>query len=213
MSAGTHYFYVVSLPEGRFRTCLDGIRLLAEPNTRFPAHLTVRGPYDIPLDISPYGEKVKGAVARVVDIGEFFTDAQNTVFFHCSCPALLSVWDKPDYATYNPHITLYNGESRHFAESICRVVERYPIRYTFEVSGLDPLVSVKGVKGSLLRDRFDSKSLEQIIGERIDLEGIEAMSESSRLDWIDRIARHMVGNPKSSAVARPFAHTIARSAT
>lgn len=200
MSPTQRFFYVVYVPKGEFLTALDALRLFADPQTRFPSHITIRGPYPEPIDVTSYSERIHGSIVRVADLGKFFGDGQNTVFLHCSCPDFLSVWDKKDYG-YNPHITLYEGGSRAFAEALRGVVERHSIRYSFRARGLEPLVSLKGDSRSPIRAQFDGAALADILGERLTLEEIDSMGATQRLEWISRIGRHLA---HSNRVATPM---------
>lgn len=201
MNAEKRFFYVVYVPESEEQMCLDAIRLLARPRARFPAHVTVRGPYSNPVDAGDADERIRGAIVRVADIGTFLGPAQNTVFLHCSCPEFLPFWHKPDYAAYRPHITLYDADSRGFAESFRDVVKRYRIRFTFRAKGLELLESTTGDSRSPLRDRFDPRALADVLGEEIHLTEIDAADERRRLDWIDRLARHLSVCGKPVALA------------
>jgi hypothetical protein len=145
MNPTQRFFYVVYVPKGEFQAALDALRLIADPQTRFPAHITIRGPYTEPMDVTSYSEQIRGSIVRVADLGRFLGEGQNTVFLHCSCPDFLSVWNKKEYG-YNPHITLYDGGSRAFAEALREVVERYSIRYAFRARGLELLTSTKGTR-------------------------------------------------------------------
>jgi hypothetical protein len=129
-------------------------------------------------------------VVRVADVGTFFGDRQNTVFLHCSCPNFLPIWYKPDYG-YNPHITLYDGTSRAFAEALCDVAEQYPLRYSFRVKELEPLVSIHNDPRSPIREQFESTILAELIGDRLTLEEIDSMDDTQRLECVARIARQL----------------------
>jgi hypothetical protein len=198
MSSENRVFYVVYVPEGEIGACINAMRLIALPQARQRAHITIRGPYARSQDVRPQNEQITGALVRVSDVGKFFSERQNTVFFHCSCPAFLKVWDKKDYP-YNPHITIYDGGSRSFAEEIYALLSRYRVRVSFKVPELAELVTANGQQDSPLRETFDSAALEQIFGKALTLEEIDRLDERARLDLIERIGRyltrHGVGSP------------------
>ena len=197
MSSTQRVFYVVYLPAGEFRTCLDALRVIARPQTRFPAHLTVRGPYAEAADVSPHSDRIRDAIVRIAGVGIFDGAGQNTVFLHCSCPDLLSVWDKPDYG-YNPHITLYDGDSLDFAEALYDVLEQAQLRHSFRARGLEPLVSRRGDTAPPVRDRLDSAALAEIFGVWPSTVDIDAMDDGQRLEWVARIAHHLGCADKTS---------------
>ncbi len=198
MSSAPRIFYVVYVPAGEFRACLDAMRVIARPQTRFPAHLTVRGPYAEPLDVSPHSDRIRDAIIRIAGVGTF-SGGQNTVFLHCSCPDLLTVWDKRDYG-YNPHITLYDGDSPAFAEALYEVVEHAQLRYSFRARGLEPLISRREESSSPLRDRLDTAALAELFGEWPSASVIDAMDDGERLEWIGRIAQHFGCADKTSVL-------------
>jgi hypothetical protein len=200
MSTNKRFFYVVHLPEGEFQTCVDAIRLVARPQLRYPAHVTVRGIYDRPMaseTVAELSEKVRGKLVRVGDIGTF-PPPQATAFFHCSCPEFLAVWDKPDFG-YNPHVTIYDGDSREFAEAVAEVLERYPIRFAFRATGLDLLVTERGSTHYQARDRYCPRALADIVGDAPELGQIDALNPAQRLEWIERIASHLAKQQRSVA--------------
>ena len=201
MSPTQRFFYVVYVLNGEFQAALDALRLIADPRSRFPAHITIRGPYSESIDVTSYSERIRGSIVRVADVGRFFGDGQNTVFLHVSCPDFLSVWDKADYG-YNPHVTLYDGDSGAFAEALREVVKRHPIRYAFRARGLEPLVSVQGDPQSPIRAQFDSTALAAFQGERLTLEEIDSMGATQRLEWIDRLAQRLAHFHKATVPVR-----------
>ena len=62
-------FYVIYVPDGEFRVSLDAIRLIANPQTRFASHITVRGPYPELVDVTEYSERIRDSIVRVADFG------------------------------------------------------------------------------------------------------------------------------------------------
>lgn len=197
MSSAKRFFYVVYVPEGDVRICLDAIRLIARPQARFPAHITIRGPYDHPIDTGPLSEHIRGKIVRVGDVGMFHSPL-SVVFLHCSCPDFLAIWDKPEFG-YTPHITLYEGESRTFASAVADLLDSAPIRFAFRASGLDALVSERAATTSPLRDRYDPAALARFLGSAPDLLEIDTMEPPQRLEWISQIARHL-GKGQRTAV-------------
>ena len=189
MSTPKRFFYVVYIPEGETRTCLDTIRLIARPQTRFPAHITVRGPYREVIDgAAQLGDRIRGKLVRVGDVG-VFEGKEKAVFLHCSCPDLVPIWHKPDFGGYTPHVTIYEGE-KGFADALGEILEANPPRFAFRASGLDLLVSEKGSAQNLVRDRYDGSTLAGVLGGNYSLDQIDALGNAERLDLIGKILRH-----------------------
>src|SRR5206468_2530129 len=132
------YFYVLYVQDGEAADCIETIRFLCNPTEKLAAHITVRGPY--------YGEKTKpkrdklrefnrklsGSFISIIGTGNFFGPNQNTVFFRCITDDMIRrVSKKSDYATYYPHLTLYDGSSEEFAKRLYGRVNHYKYSLIF----------------------------------------------------------------------------------
>src|SRR5262249_12597096 len=127
------------------------------PKTKHPAHITVRGPYQDYQDPREWTTKLKGQPVEIGEVGTFFEKDQHTVFLGVSSPAIRSIWHKPDYPDSNPHLTLYDGTSRSFAESLRQVITGKDPRFTFLATGVEPIVSGNGFRP--LRASYDPSVL------------------------------------------------------
>jgi 2'-5' RNA ligase len=123
--------YVSYLGDRRLQLSIDALRYLAEPGPRRPAHITVRGPYQHPMDADTV-EKARRELCAwpivVQGTGTFFGDKQHTVFYECDSPGLMDAWDKPGLA-YHPHLTIYDGGSRKTAEQLKEVLDQEPVAF------------------------------------------------------------------------------------
>jgi 2'-5' RNA ligase len=133
--------YVSYLGDRRLQRSIDAIRYLAEPGPRRPGHITVRGPYQQPLD----SETLKKARSKlcawpivVQGTGTFLGDKQHTVFYECDSPGLLDAWDKPGLA-YHPHLTVYDGDSRKAAEQLKEILDQEPVAFEVTEPDLVPM--------------------------------------------------------------------------
>src|SRR4051812_811014 len=117
--------YSVFVPPCRARTILDAVRLFAKPTAKYPAHVTVRGPYAEPADTAEWEAALRGQTVHVDGVGTFFGEAQSTVFLKAHSDAIRAAWDKPDYPDYNPHLTVCDAASRPFAEGILAVLSAH----------------------------------------------------------------------------------------
>src|SRR6266404_4798519 len=116
-------FYVLYVRDAPLGDCLEAIRLFADPSAKMSAHLTVRGPYKKKLPLLSLRSRINGERICVEDVGNFFREGQNTVFFSCFSPHLQTIWKKTDFG-YNPHITIYDGSSRSFGRKLYSVMNR-----------------------------------------------------------------------------------------
>jgi hypothetical protein len=181
--------YAIYVPPGRARTLIDSIRLFARPQLKHPAHVTVRGPYPDYQDPRQWSAEVRGQTVRVGGVGTFFEDRQNTVFLHVESDALTRVWHKPDYPTGFPHLTIYDGESRCFADSLQGILAERNPRFTFVATGLEPMVLGNGQRP--LRTFYDPSELTEFMTVPPTLPEIDAADDDIRLSWISALSEHL----------------------
>jgi len=127
------YFWAVFVEDEGIRNALDAIRYISNPDAKYSAHITVKGPtntYSEP-DVAEY--EAEQFQISVVGVGRFFNKNQNTVYLHCGFPAMRRFWDKKDFPGGIPHITIYDGVSREFAEEIYRLLRKD--RFLFNCRG------------------------------------------------------------------------------
>ncbi len=134
-------FYVVYMADGWLQRLLDAMRFVANPKARHRAHITIRGPYRRKHKLEDLSI-LNGAAVSSSGVGNFFEDGQTTVFLRCDSSALRQSHKLGDYG-YNPHITLYNGESREFAQRLYDTLSHIDLRFDFHVRGPTPLYSMK----------------------------------------------------------------------
>lgn len=182
-------FYNVYVPPGKTRTLLDTVRLIANPAAKHPVHITVRGPYSDYQDPRGWSAAVQGQRVHVGGVGTFFGPSQNTVLLKVKSPAIQAIWHKPDYPGYNPHVTIYDGDSRPFAEALRDVLEPRDPTFTFQATGMEPLVSGNGRPP--LRYFFDPEDVAPFLGHPVSLAEIDTADASSRLSWIAVLAEQL----------------------
>jgi len=182
-------FYSLYVPPGRVRTLFDAIRLIGNHAAKHPAHITVRGPYPDYQDPRRWSVAVQGQKIRVGGVGTFFGPNQSTVLLKVESPIIESLWHKPDYSGYNPHVTIYDGDSRPFAEALRDILEPLDPTFTFQATGMEPLVSGNGRPP--LRHFFDPESVASFLGQPVSLAEIDTADESTRLSWIAALAEQL----------------------
>ncbi len=107
-------FNVLYVSDNVIRTCLNTILIVCDPSEKTPVHITVGGPNRPRPRPKRYGDSIRRLPVSVLGVGNFFGPNQNTVFLRCGSEYMKKIWDKPDFE-FNPHITLYDGDSRDFA--------------------------------------------------------------------------------------------------
>ena len=185
MNMAPRTFYVLYVPDGLLADCIDAIRVLAQPSEKYRAHITVRGPYQRSSNRSDRANRaIENSEITIDGCGNFFESGQNTVYLRCSSPNLETAWHKPDYG-FNPHITLYDGSSREFAEQIWDVASRRTYDMSFVAGPLKPLVSSKKHQGGMaLQADLNPNFLRGVAG--IDIGGgtVESLEPDVRLQAI-----------------------------
>ncbi len=195
-------FYVLYFEDQFVRNCLEAIRLFCNPLERHSAHITVRGPYSRKIDIERINDRIKFDSVLIDNVGNFFESNQNTVFFNCSSPALKSIWNKPDYP-FNPHITVYDGDSRDFAARVHGVLKARNYLVRARVGGLTPLLSTdqKRFPVSLI---LDEVFLTKILGESIKIADAVDFSDEWKLIAVDKVCRHLASYSANPLYSAPF---------
>src|SRR2546423_157 len=174
--------YVLYVPPGRVRTLLDAIRLFARPQTKHPAHITVRGPYPDYQDPRDWSAKIRGRRIEVGGVGTFFGPQQHTVYLRAESPMIRELWDKPDYPSGLAHLSIYNGESRSFADALTALLAERNPQFAFTGTGLEPLVMGNGPR--LLRAGYDPSELTAFLDRPPTLDELDSADEKTRLAWI-----------------------------
>jgi hypothetical protein len=181
--------YSIFVPPGRARTLLDAVRLFARPTAKYPAHVTVRGPYAEPADPTEWEAVVRGQLIDIGGVSTFFEEGQNTVFLKVHSAAVRAVWDKPDYPDYNPDLTVCDAPSRPFAEGILAVLSAHSPRFSFRAEGLQMMVLGNG--RSLLRETYEPGRLREFMKHPPALSDIDAADDATRIGWVAEVAVHL----------------------
>jgi hypothetical protein len=180
------------------------MRLFANPQVRHAAHITVRGPYPDYQDPRAWSAAVKGQNIHVAGVGTFFEGTQNIVHLCVDSPAVRAVWDKTDYANqYNPHLTIYAGDSRRFAESLRDVLTRENPQFTFAAAGIEPIVLGNGPRPLIAW--YDPAEMKGFMSEPPVLDDLLAADENSRLAWIGDLAASLARPNDRDTVRVPAA--------
>lgn len=183
-------FYVIYVHDEPYKTVLNGIRALANPKEKHSVHITVQGPLTRrhnQAKLEDFNAKILRQKISVMGVDSFFEQSQNTVFLRCESDALPAVWRKPHY-DYNPHLTLYDGDCRQFAEEMLAVLLFSPIYFDFYVdSGIEPLV-INGQRDFYLAYNINYRLLESYAGCKLNHEIISSLTSAQRLRLIKQLA-------------------------
>lgn len=187
--------YAIIVNSGHVGVCLDAIRLLSSPSARRFSHVTVIGPLDDPLEqskLDAYNLSLSKNSILLSGTGNFFGPMQNTVFFSCKASLLQQVWWKRDYpGEFNPHVTIYDGDDRNFADRLHTVISRYSYSVLCGEDRLTMFEIGNGKNGFLA-----NQIREELLPRELDLprqfgSKVHCLSEADRLILIDRICGYL----------------------
>lgn len=173
------YFFFMYPSQSEVRSLLNMAVFCLDPNEKWPAHITVAGPYQT-------RPKVKGlfngeATAFALGCGNFFREGLSTVYLKVGVQNIWSVWRKPDFlGNPVPHLSLYNGKDRQYAEKIFTQAMSINPYFSFRSSGLSLVSSISGQQGTVLREQIDTKILDRTANMKID--EIRDLNSDERLE-------------------------------
>ncbi len=149
-------FFVFLYPvESETKKFLDLAIYLLNPDEKWPAHVTVAGPFKDRRRFAIQKRDFSTTVFAMTK-GNFFHFGSGTVFFHVGFPERDQVWSKPDYPGVPlPHLTLYDGKDMEFAKEVFDKVAAKAGNFSFDVQRLDVVGSISGQRRSDLRMAAD----------------------------------------------------------
>lgn len=191
------FFFVIYLHDKTLKSLLDAIRLVADPQQKNLSHITVKGPYKTNQKkiLNEDNEEIMGTELKVTGASNFFDESQNTVFWECEDNAdLYRIWKKKEEKTYNsfhPHITIYDGADREYAENIYKIVSSYNISFSFNIDKLE-LYSSRD-KGTLfnLRTQVDYSLISKLAHFDINQENIDGLNTVERMQIIESLCNSL----------------------
>ena len=180
------------VPDGLLANCIDAIRVLANPLEKHRAHITVRGPYQRAMSsLDAINRDIEGSGIDIDGSGNFFGSGQNTVYLACKSPQLEAVWYKRDYG-FNPHITLYDGQSHEFARKLWDIVSSRTYETSFVAGPLKALVSSRKHQGGMaLQADLDLNLLHEVAELDTDAGVVDNLGEEARLVAIGKLCDYL----------------------
>jgi hypothetical protein len=173
------YFSFLIMKDAYASKCINAAIFLANPNQKWPAHITVGGPFGRKPNTKEYSEKIS-----VLGVGNFFSDNQNTVFLKIGAENLRHIWEKTDYG-FNPHLTIYDGDDHHFARDLYHRLNNRKIYFYFETVTYSVVESRAG-QGNLfsIDSNVDAKFLEREFSKYFDNKKISKYSAHQLVDLV-----------------------------
>lgn len=172
------YFFFIYPKDPRLTKHIDMCVYLLNPLEKWPAHITVAGPFERKTE-----SRLNIAFDTTVfamGMSNFFNQNQTTVFINVGLKDIKRIWKKPDYlGKMIPHMSIYNGDDIDYAKAVyMRLAPMRPF-FSFEIDGMYRIASEKGQGRSTLRERLDLDVLPQLSGRNID--------DIKRIDPYDRL--------------------------
>ena len=116
------------------------------------------------------------------------------------------MWHKFDYG-FNPHISLYDGKSRSFAENLVKILNSHLVDFDFTVDRLSMLKSLKGQTDYRLILESNLNYINENINRELNIREIEKMDENQRLVIINEITKHLtkaINTKKKQSIKKPI---------
>lgn len=190
-------FYVIYLDDTEIGAGLNWIRFLANPSARSMAHITVRGPYKRTIRVDTFNDALKDTSLLIHKVGQFSNSDKHVVFLECESPDLKPFWKKPDFKkSFAPHVTLYNGKSKTFANKLLKTISKCKIEFSLDSPKLAPLFSYNGQYAMVLKSELNMQFWTKCMGKEVKFEEIEHLEADERLALIDRICSFLSSKQK-----------------
>jgi hypothetical protein len=218
------YFGVININDKNAQTFIDGIRLLCASKIKHKAHITLIGPKDSEEQIKFQKIRRNEQIVYINGIGNFFSEGQNTVYLKCDLDEgsqIKSMIDKPDYGNETPHITLYDGDNRTFAENLYNLAKSYNDKIKFQI-----IVSKDYDEYAIKKEEFDLNIIESkkdylsfnstfynhlsyYLGWRkINKTIIENLSDTQRLEYVENLFSLFKNWQNHKVIANPCISVI-----
>lgn len=185
-------FYVAFLEDLELRHAFDAIRLISSPREKLKTHITIRGPYAQQYSVPKAAALVKSAKIMIRGTGHFFTARQTTVFLGVQSDALIRALYKPDYPESMPHLTIYDGPNRGFAEDLYGLFRLLNVSFEYKTNGLSPVILTAGQSNFDVRLELKESILRQFTDLDLSFPSLSALSDPERLQAIEEIALRLI---------------------
>ncbi|HMT42838.1 2'-5' RNA ligase family protein [Sphingorhabdus sp.] len=135
MNKSSRYFVFIYPSKSDIRDYLNLAVYALSPNEKWPAHITVAGPFaKLPR---ARAEAKFDATIFSFGVWNFFSQGINTVYLKVGVPDIRRYWLKPSFATNPvPHITLYNGDDAEYARLVFERLSKLKLEFSFRAQGI-----------------------------------------------------------------------------
>lgn len=137
--------------------------------------------------------------------GVFFTTRQNTVYLLCESAGFHRVWHKPG-RSYQPHMTLYDGSSRQYAQRLLELLDEFDIRFEFSPTPLFELHTKTPQVALPLELHVQSASVTRAL-KGVGIENVRILSEADRLEYVSQFLEFLFIRRNGSALSEEAAQS------
>jgi hypothetical protein len=195
------YFYGIYLQNTELSTALDLIRFLGEPDSIRFSHVTLRGPYEARLSKSWLSEINQSGRydwrISLVKPDRFFAALQSTVLIRAHLGSLQELFHKPLFPKGVPHLTLYDGSERRFADGLYHMLDDYDWQQEVDVTPLREIGRKEKVDEVFLPFFMSfHKLFRQVVGDPAKIPFVKDMPADRRLDLIYAVLRNLRSDGK-----------------
>lgn len=203
------YFYGVYLQNTKLSTGLDLIRFLSEPDSIRFSHVTLRGPYEAKLSriwLLKINERGKyDWRISLAKPSKFFVGSQSTVVIRAHLGNLQGLVHKPAFPEGVPHLTVYDGSDRRFADAVFRMLELYDWNQAAEVTPLRLILKKQKVDETFERFWTAFYDLfQKIVGDPAKIRYMKEVSADRRLNYIHEVLVYLRASEQITAGVKPF---------
>lgn len=178
MTTQEKYFVFINPAPSRIRKLLNLAIFALSPTEKWPAHITVAGPFNRRPRSRAHPEFDR--TVFVLGVWNFFSIGFGTVYLKVGMPGIEKYWSKPDFVG-NPvtHVSIYNGRDFEFANAIFNRLKPINPSFSFPVKGID-IIRSSSQGTTALREEVDISCLEETLG--LSIEEVASLSKFERIE-------------------------------
>lgn len=182
------FFNILLLGDRRIQTCLNALIYVANPTEKEQAHITFQGPFFRVSEAQKSASSLVGDVGTIEfdGVGSFLNDRQSTVFLKVSSRFVKNNWKKA--AGFDtPHLTIFDGKSRRFAEAVLAALSRFRLQFSVPGGAVETIQSISGQSRLFLALNIDRTEFEAVSGDSFPDFSERLTQEWYRLMMIERL--------------------------
>ncbi|MCP9221594.1 2'-5' RNA ligase family protein [Erythrobacter sp. LQ02-29] len=179
MSESEKYFVFMFPAKSEIRDLLNLAVFILNPREKWPAHITVAGPFRRRPSARAQAKFKSSAFS--LGAWNFFSEGRSTVYLKAGVPNIRKYWSKPDFiGNPVPHISIYNGKDLDTAKKIFHKIEPLRLIFGFNIEGIE-IVRSSSQRQFDLRSSVNLEVMPGLQGMKLD--DAAALSIEDRIDF------------------------------